>query len=290
MKAADDKGPEDYCVCLLRSPMDAAASGCSAFFPGGELSPSDRALARANLVDGDDGDEVFLALRIAAVRRTFESAGIMVAGNPPPRFARQELQKILLREGPMAFHAFLDDWGIRFRPDDLAELAWFLMPRSWGSSEEHIFLVRLPDAEEVSWAAAGGTEFESLFWATPSRVLDMHDNGDLQVTLAQWYVLHELARCLPRLHALPDLLAADPQKDSPLWRPAALELCMIPAALGSEGAGASLALPGDEQHASSPGREGRQFRFLMDRVGAELKVRSLQRTADSDEGKIRSRL
>lgn len=34
--------------------------------------------------------------------RSEESVGVMVAANPPPSFARRELQKILQREGPMA--------------------------------------------------------------------------------------------------------------------------------------------------------------------------------------------
>ncbi|CAK0823223.1 unnamed protein product, partial [Prorocentrum cordatum] len=158
---------EDYCVCLLRSSFDAALAS----FPGGELASADRALARANWAPGDDVDgDVFLGLRVGAIRSTFESTGMMLAASPPPSFARQELQKILVREGPMAFHAFLDDWGISLRPGDVEELAWLYISRAlqtgppgpvpdlWGEGtsppEEHVFLARVPEAQELCWTAA----------------------------------------------------------------------------------------------------------------------------------------
>merc|ERR1712007_33187 len=220
--------------------------------------------------------------------------GMMMAANPPPRFARQELQKILLREGPLAFHAFLDDWGIKLRPDDLTELAWFLMPGLQGSPtasrEEHVFLVQVPDAEEATWATVGGTGFDTLFWATPSRALHMYGRGELHLTLMQWYVLHELVRSLPKLHALPARLAAPPSKDAPLWHPAALELC-VGAATSRSGVGySSLLLPGDEDHQTLPGSTGQRHRFLIERVGVELKVHGIQRAPEYQDCKLQSRL
>lgn len=260
---ADDRFEEDYSVCLLR----AAEGRGTVNFPGGELSPVDRGLAAANRVEGDT-DDVFLALRLAAIRRTFESAGLMVAANPPPGFARHELQKILLREGPLAFHAFLDDWGIRLRPDDLVELAWLYMPNFWGAGaspqEEHMFLAQVPSAEELLFARAEPTEdFSGFCWVTPSQALRLHAQGELHTTLTQWYVLHELARCLPRLHLLPDLVAAPPVEDAPLWCAAAVEVRMVRRPSG-HGEGAFLLLPGDEEHPSSPGVAGQRHRILLE--------------------------
>ncbi|CAE7667383.1 unnamed protein product, partial [Symbiodinium pilosum] len=180
----DSCSKEDYCVCFLRS---RTGNPRRATFPGGSLSPADRYLAKNNLVNASDSEEVFLGLRLAAIRRTFEAAGIMAAANPPPSFARQELQKILLREGPMAFHAFLDDWGIRLRPEDLFELSWFLMPGPQG--EEHIFLVQIPDADEACWANNAGSDECDIVWATPSDLLEMHRPSPkpLSVVLRYYY-------------------------------------------------------------------------------------------------------
>eukprot|EP00439_Symbiodinium_sp_Y106_P075066 s1439_g14.t1 len=176
----DTCGKEDYCICFLRSRVDEHRK--RATLPGGSLSSADRYLAKNNLVDASKSDEVFLGLRLAAIRRTFEAAGIMVAANPPPSFARQELQKIL---------------------------------GSWPHGEEHIFLVQIPDADEACWANNAGSEAWDLAWATPSDFLEMHRQQELELTLAQWYVIHELASSLPRFCALPDL--AKSRSSGPLW-------------------------------------------------------------------------
>ncbi|CAJ1437260.1 unnamed protein product [Effrenium voratum] len=251
----DRAGKEDYCVCFLQHSRRGA-------FPGGPLTLADRALARSDDREG----EVFLGLRICALRRGFEATGMMLAANAPPSFARRELQKILLREGPLAFHAFLDDWGIRLRPFELLELSWLLSSAS-PLGEEHIFLAQVPDAEEAAWAAGG--ENVRLRWATPSRLLQMHSRQEVELTLAQWYVLHELASCLPRLVGLPELQRAN---DGPscLWTAKALKL--VPAKSGPK----CLLLPGDEEHPECPGAKGQRHRFRL-RAGSEA-VRSLERS------------
>lgn len=274
LRDPQDVDVEDYCICLLRG------KGFSATFPGGELSASDRAMARANL-----GDEVFLGLRLAAVRRTFELAGIMVAANPPPSFARQELQKILLREGPMAFHAFLDDWGIRIRPDELLELAWLLVPGARG--EEHIFLVQAPDAHEVTWAGVYDEEFQCVSWVTPTRALQLYSQGKVDLTLTHWFVLHELARCLPRLQALPDLPSNSPDSFSLLWKSRALKLWERGEQVSDDSV-QSLLLPGDEEHPELPGKLGERQRVLIS--GATSQVRSLQHSKPQEASWARSSL
>eukprot|EP00441_Pelagodinium_beii_P025386 CAMPEP_0197660174 /NCGR_PEP_ID=MMETSP1338-20131121/50688_1 /TAXON_ID=43686 ORGANISM="Pelagodinium beii, Strain RCC1491" /NCGR_SAMPLE_ID=MMETSP1338 /ASSEMBLY_ACC=CAM_ASM_000754 /LENGTH=289 /DNA_ID=CAMNT_0043237469 /DNA_START=13 /DNA_END=882 /DNA_ORIENTATION=+ len=211
-RAYGDRGTEDYCVCLLQSRAEPGRPP-EASFPGGHVDLSDKAMARANLTKGED--DIRLALRITALRNTFESAGMLVAGNPPPSFAREELQKILLREGPMAFHAFLNDWGIRLRPDSLAKLAYFVE-----APDVHIYLARVPDANEVGWAASGRPA-QDLIWVTPSGALLLHDEGRLRLPSAQRFVLSELCEQLRVLEELPDLLLKRKQRShgGPLWGP-----------------------------------------------------------------------
>lgn len=218
---------QDYSVCFL--PNDHSV------LPRGRLSAADRALARSS----PNADEVFLGLRVAALRCAFESVGVMIAANPPPDFARRELQKILQREGPMAFHAFLDDWGIRLRPQELIEISWFLSPR-----EEHIFLATVPDATEASWAQG--------FWAPPGKLLELYQKQELDLTWAEWYLLHELCQELPQFHGLPDLVA---KSGSCLWSGQALHLVPL--------SPTSLLLPGDEDHPQCPGKRGQRHRLHL---------------------------
>lgn len=218
---------QDYSICFL--PNDHSV------LPRGRLSAADRALARSS----PSADEVFLGLRVAALRCAFESVGVMIAANPPPDFARRELQKILEREGPMAFHAFLDDWGIRLRPQELIEISWFLSPH-----EEHIFLATVPDASEASWAQG--------FWAPPGRLLELYQKQELDLTWAEWYLLHELCQELPQFHGLPELVA---KSGSCLWSGQALHL--VPLSPNS------LLLPGDEDHPECPGKRGQRHRLHL---------------------------
>jgi len=165
-------------------------------------------MARANLKKGED--DIRLALRITALRKTFESAGMLIAGNPPPSVAREELQKILLREGPMAFHAFLNDWNIRLRPDGVTKLAYFVE-----APDVHVYLARVPDASEAGWAAPGQPEKQDLVWATPSGALKLYDEGRLLLPSSQRFVLAGLVEQLDALEELPELLKE--KHGGPLW-------------------------------------------------------------------------
>ncbi|CAK9012858.1 unnamed protein product [Durusdinium trenchii] len=244
----EEAGAEDYSICFL--PNDHSV------LPRTQLSAADRALARSN-----QADEVFLGLRVAALRCAFESVGVMVAANPPPSFARRELQKILQREGPMAFHAFLDDWGIRLRPSELIEISWFLR----SVHEEHIFLAPVPDAAEATWAQG--------FWASPTRLLQLYERQELDLTWAEWYLLHELRSELPQFHGLPELAS----KKSCLWSARALPLAPLPNA---------LLLPGDEEHPDCPGRPGERHRLHL-KENSQL-VQRLERSERSERKELRA--
>lgn len=224
------------------------------------------------MVDGSD--HMRLAVRIGAIRQTFETAGMVVAGNPPPGFARQELQQVLLREGPVAFPAFLDDWGIRLRPQGLEGLGCFLVPDRGGAhagaAAAHFFLARVPDAEEPAWARAVSVEVDRLCWATPSQALRLHQQGGLELPPVQWYLLHALRSGCPRLSDLPDFLArARTGRGFAAFgeEPVALELLResgAAAAGAAAGAGGILVLPGDAEHSSCPGPAGHRRRLLVE--------------------------
>lgn len=109
-----DLARQDYSVCFL--PNDHCA------LPQGRLAAADRALARTNHQDEARGLVGCLSSRgllwaahcggalclcasprgVSGLSWAQESVGVLVAANPPPNFARRELQKILTREGPMA--------------------------------------------------------------------------------------------------------------------------------------------------------------------------------------------
>jgi hypothetical protein len=170
----------------------------------------------------------------------------------------------------MAFHGFLAEWGTQINPDVLTELAWLAMPGHWGIPDEHVFLVQIPDAREIDWAASAAQE--KIAWVAPSEALQMHDRGEMKLTLTQWYVFNELSTSLPRLHGLSSLLPAQGRKAPlpALRRTRPLKLTALakpprePSAASEE---VIIVLPGDEEHSSSPGVAGQRHRVLMQSEG-----------------------
>lgn len=252
---------EDYSVCFVTS----SAAGAplppgKTSLPGGLVDLADVALARANV--GRDANPAPLARRIAAVRHTFEDAGMLIGGRPPPTFAREPLRQIMHRDGPTAFSAFLQDWRVNLQPYAFDELASFVLPSYLAVDmdaevETHVFVVQAPDAEEVSFAsAAEGAASHQVRWAKPSEALRWHQSGEFGLSLPQWYILKLLQEKMPKLAGLPNFLASDLATN--------LHVCPFEPCVLEERGRIWLTLPGDKEHPHVPGPPGGRNRVLVD--------------------------
>mmetsp|Transcript_37499 Transcript_37499/g.86518 ORF Transcript_37499/g.86518 Transcript_37499/m.86518 type:complete len:324 (-) Transcript_37499:211-1182(-) len=282
---------EDYAVCLVSLTDSSTTLPGQTSFPGGVTDLADVALARSNVPPGSD--PTALAVRVAAVRQTFERTGMMIAGRPPPDFARSELRQVLVREGATAFSAFLDDWGINLRPYSLRPLVRFRVPETQPSEPTagmtlHIFLEEVPDAREVSFASPGHcVEVQRVQWLQPSRALRMYENGSLTLPMPHWYTLKLLQEQLPSVN---DLGGAFQTKFFKQLR----RSCLTPAVhrrlpeKGTSDADHSetvwFTLQGDSEHPTHPGAAGAKHRVLMrpKQNTRHLSAMALERTPPGD--------
>mmetsp|Transcript_44372 Transcript_44372/g.80941 ORF Transcript_44372/g.80941 Transcript_44372/m.80941 type:complete len:330 (-) Transcript_44372:186-1175(-) len=268
--AEDLEDGEDYAVCLVSLTDSSATLPGQTSFPGGVTDLADIALARSNVPRGSD--PTALAVRVAAVRQTFERTGMLLAGRPPPDFARSELRQVLVREGPTAFPAFLDDWGINLRPYSLRPLVRFRVPESPSSEPTagmtlHIFLEEVPDAREVSFASPGDcVEVQRVQWLQPSRALRMYASGALTLPMPHWYTLKLLQEQLPSVNDLGGALQTKlfKQLRRSYLTPAVHQRLPVKGSSDADAAESVwYTLQGDSEHPTHPGAAGAKHRVLM---------------------------
>lgn len=165
-------------------------------FPGGMVDPEDRSASWLPLVrnaGGLDGDQ--RALRVAAIRETYEEAGILLGGTgdasfPPP-------------EGPVdaaAFRTMIADAGETL---DLGLLVPFghwiapaIAPRRF---DTHFFVAAAPAGHE---AVCDGCEIVALEWVRPSDILRRVEAGEGGVVLPTRMNLQRLSESRNSAEAL----------------------------------------------------------------------------------------
>jgi len=286
---------EDYSVCLVSLSETSPTMPGMTSFPGGPIDLADVALARSNIPQGSDPTS--LAVRVAAVRQTFEGTGMLFAGRPPPDFARTELRQVLVRDGPTAFRACLEDWGINLRPYSLRPLVQFNVPSTLAAEPTAgmnlaLFLEEVPNPHEVSFASRGdNAEVRRVQWLQPSRALRMYESGSLALPMPHWYTLKLLQEYLPSVNDLGGALQTQLFKSlrrSSLTphvqqRPSGEAEQTDNDACDAESVW--LTLQGDSEHPIDPGPLGARHRVLvrMQEKRRLLEAKMLERCHPRDE-------
>ncbi|MBT0767538.1 NUDIX domain-containing protein [Kineosporia sp. J2-2] len=162
-------GPEVY--LLRRVPKMAFAPGMYVF-PGGSVDPADAdgthawAGQWAGLLGTDEVSAV--ALVRAAVRETFEEAGVLLASSTGS-IVVPEIERADLEARRITLTTLLDRHGLVLRPGLLAPLQhWItpeLEPRRY---DTWFFAAALPPGQE---AREAGSEADDRVWATPAAAL-----------------------------------------------------------------------------------------------------------------------
>lgn len=255
-RRVDLEGVEDYKVCLVSTRETWG-------FPAGSTEPADVALAKAAITDGSD--PLPLAIRITAIRRTFESAGMCIGIKPPPRFAREHVREVLHRKGFSSFADFIGDFhGFgALRPYSIGDVFSCVvvpdLPHGTGL-EWQVFIAQVPDAEEATLSSAGYDDTQILWWTTPSEALRLHEQKELDLPFPVWSVLRELREHLPAVGGLSDLVSGKFAGN----RSNRCCACQVGSSSGFGQTHVWLALPGDEEHLDQPGDAGCRRRALVD--------------------------
>ncbi len=179
-------------------------------FPGGRVDPGDGDAALLGRLDGVDGDALAarmvgiasarqaLAHVVAALRETFEEAGVLLAhrhGQPvSTRTAELRAGRAALNEGRTTFGALVQALDLRLDGGALTYFAHWVTPRGHRHRyDARFFLACAPDGQVEEHDAK---ETTASLWRSPGGALDAYAQGeDFLLAPPTWSVLRDLSAC-----------------------------------------------------------------------------------------------
>ena len=163
-------------------------------FPGGKVDADDAALAASRLVEGSQGldaDEV--AARVAAVRESFEEAGVLLTRGPRIAAAEFAAAQPAIASRTLAFADFLARHDQQIDLGVLVPFTRWVPPPGlhYRRYDTRFYLARLPEG-----ASAGhdGNEATTSCWITPTEALVRADRKEAEVIFPTRRNLERLAQ------------------------------------------------------------------------------------------------
>jgi 8-oxo-dGTP pyrophosphatase MutT (NUDIX family) len=192
-----DRPGGSYEVFLMRRHRKQAFMGGAFVFPGGSLDDDDRGPALAARSDGlsaadaqrllqepDLPEGTAFGLFLAAIRETFEEAGVLLARDTagrvvdltdPATAARFAAYRLELHEERLALACIAEREGIRYAPDLLIPYSHWITPTIEPRRfDTRFFLARLPEGQV---ADHDRRELTESCWMTPALALTEHAAG-----------------------------------------------------------------------------------------------------------------
>jgi 8-oxo-dGTP pyrophosphatase MutT (NUDIX family) len=192
-----DTADGPYELFLMRRHRDQAFMGGAYVFPGGRLDDADAdpklaariggfrpADAKRLLQEADLPEATALALFVAAIRETFEEAGVLLARNglggvvdlsAPETAARFAAYRLELHEGRMALSELARREELIFAPDLLLPYSHWITPEVEPRRfDTRFFLARLPEGQ---LPVHDRMELTESRWLTPAFALAEHAAG-----------------------------------------------------------------------------------------------------------------
>lgn len=186
-------------VFMLERHLKSDFAGGAYVFPGGKVDQADLELGddrwtgvdvaeRAAQLDGDEA--MTLGLYVAAVRETFEEAGVLLgtrAGRPitaddlaEPDFvdARERLN---VRGEAWDWRPWLAEHDIVLDLGALQLWSWWVTPEGQHRRFDTRFFIALMPPEQAGVSSHDDVETTASRWTTPQAVLDAHARGEVMV-------------------------------------------------------------------------------------------------------------
>ncbi|MFF4398091.1 NUDIX hydrolase [Streptomyces sp. NPDC001480] len=191
-------------VHMLRRRASMAFAGGAYAYPGGGVDPRDdrdirwAGPTRAWWADrlGVDGAGA-QAIVCAAVRETYEEAGVLLAGPTPESVvgdttgADWETDRAALVARELSFAEFLDRRGLVLRSDLLGAWARWITPEFESRRyDTWFFVAALPEGQRTRNAS---TEADRTVWIRPREAADRYDKGELLMMPPTIATLRELS-------------------------------------------------------------------------------------------------
>ncbi|WP_033286976.1 NUDIX hydrolase [Streptomyces sp. NRRL F-525] len=219
-------------VHMLRRRASMAFAGGAYAYPGGGVDPRDddhhvrwAGPTRAWWANRLGVDETAAqAIVCAAVRETYEEAGVLLAGPTPDSVVGDttgpdwETDRAALVARDLSFAEFLDRRGLVLRSDLLGAWARWITPEfETRRYDTWFFVAVLPEGQRTRNAS---TEADRTVWITPAEAATGYDKGDLTMMPPTIATLRDL---IPYGSAS-EALAAAPERDlTPVLARARLE-------------------------------------------------------------------
>ncbi|MFJ3823202.1 NUDIX hydrolase [Streptomyces nodosus] len=206
-------------VHMLRRRASMAFAGGAYAYPGGGVDPrdDDRRIGwagppRARWADRLGVDETSAqAIVCAAVRETYEEAGVLLAGPTPETVvgdttgADWEADRAALVARDLSFAEFLERRGLVLRSDLLGAWTRWITPEFEARRyDTWFFAAALPEGQRTRNAS---TEADRTVWIRPSEAAASYDRGELLMmppTIATLRQLMPYATAAEVLKAAPD--------------------------------------------------------------------------------------
>ena len=192
-----DRPGGPYEVFLMRRHGKQAFMGGAHVFPGGSLDDDDRDPGLAPCIDGLSGtdargllqepdlpESTAFGLFLAAIRETFEEAGVLLARDTtgrivdltdPATAARFAAYRLELHEGRLTLAKLAERERIRYAPDLLVPYSHWITPTIEPRRfDTRFFLARLPEGQA---AVHDRMELTDSRWMTPVLALTEHKAG-----------------------------------------------------------------------------------------------------------------
>ncbi|MGH3313051.1 MAG: NUDIX hydrolase [Streptomyces sp.] len=231
-----DDGPS---VHMLRRRASMAFAGGAYAYPGGAVDPRDEHWGSAGRRPGDGwagpsrtelaarfgtDEATAQAIVCAAVRETFEEAGVLLAGPDPATVVDDttgedwERDRAALAAHELSFADFLDRRGLVLRSDLLGGWAHWITPEfEQRRYDTWFFVAALPEGQRTRNAS---TEADRTAWIRPGDAAAGYDRGDLLMMPPTIATLRQLAGH----RTVAEALRASAQRDlSPVLAQARLE-------------------------------------------------------------------
>jgi 8-oxo-dGTP pyrophosphatase MutT (NUDIX family) len=187
-------------VLMITRHAETVFAGGAAVFPGGRLDPEDSApalLRHCRALPGIDAAQ--MALRVCAIRETFEEAGLLLAR----RRGQEQLlsgaelasvqEELLLRLGhPADFTELVIEGGLDLATDLLVPFAHWITPEIRPRRyDTYFYLAPAPAAQE---ARHDGHEAVDSIWIAPGQAADDGAAQRVKMIFATRFNLQKLAR------------------------------------------------------------------------------------------------
>jgi 8-oxo-dGTP pyrophosphatase MutT (NUDIX family) len=231
-----DGGLETFMLCRHHQ---SGFMGGAHVFPGGKVDPSDAEAGWHARVDrpaeeitellGETDAEVGLGLLVAAVRETFEEAGVLLASTAAGADLPATRERL---HGGASFAELANAIDMKIDSTALTPYARWITPRMESRRfDTRFYIAVLPEGQSASH---DGTETTSAIWLRPAGAIEDMHAGRIKLAPPTVRTLQWLAEFDDAASVIADALSRKP----PLIRPR----------LVTGEAGWFLALPGDPEH------------------------------------------